>query len=157
MKKLQLYFETSVFNFAFADDVIEEREITLTLFEQVKQNRYDVFISDIVTREILNAPKEKADQLLELISQLNQVKLKVTGDCVDLAQRYIKEGIIPVKHEYDALHIAIASVNNLDAIVSWNFKHMVKMKTKREVKAINLLSGYKEIEIISPQEVIYND
>jgi len=55
------------------------------------------------------------------------------------------------------MHIAIASVYGLDAIISWNFKHMVKLRTRREVKAVNLLLGYKEVEIISPQEVIYND
>jgi len=58
------------------------------------------------------------------------------------------------KYEDDALHIAIASVNNLDVIVSWNYKHIVKLKTKREVTGINALLGYKEIEIYSPLEVI---
>ena len=55
------------------------------------------------------------------------------------------------------MHIAVASFYDMDAIVSWNFKHIVKLKTKRETKGVNLLMGYKEIEIISPQEVIYND
>jgi predicted nucleic acid-binding protein len=157
MKILQLYFDTSVFNFAFANDVLEEKEITLTLIEQVRQGRYDVFVSDVVNREVLDASKEKAKQLSDLINGLNPATLDVTDECIELAQRYIRERIIPAKHKDDALHIAIASVHNLDAIVSWNFKHIVKLKTRREVKAVNLLFGYKEIEIISPQEVIYSD
>jgi hypothetical protein len=48
----------------------------------------------------------------------------------------------------------VASVNNVDAIISWNFKHIVKLKTKKEVLGINALMGYKEIEIYSPLEVI---
>ncbi|MEW5759123.1 MAG: hypothetical protein AB1755_06660 [Candidatus Omnitrophota bacterium] len=52
------------------------------------------------------------------------------------------------------MHIAVASVNNIDAIVSWNFKHIVKLKTKKEVTGINLLLGYKEIDIYSPWEVV---
>lgn len=57
----------------------------------------------------------------------------------------------------DALHIACASVNDLDAIISWNFEHIVKLKTKREVVGINVLLGYKEIGIYSPWEVVKND
>jgi len=129
----------------------------LTLIEQVRQSQYDVFISDVVTREVFNASKEKSTQLSDLISELNPTILNTTDECVELAQRYIQEGIIPVRYKDDALHIAVASVHNLDAIVSWNFKHIVKLKTRREVKAVNFLLGYKEIEIISPQEVIYND
>ncbi len=92
-----------------------------------------------------------------MVNELNPILLDNTYDSVELASKYIKEGIIPKKYIDDAFHIAIASVNNLDAIVSWNFKHIVKLKTRREVKAVNLLLGYKEIEIVSPQEVIYND
>ncbi|MBI5787998.1 MAG: type II toxin-antitoxin system VapC family toxin [Candidatus Schekmanbacteria bacterium] len=157
MKKLQLYFDTSVFNFAFADDAPDEKGITLILLEQLRQDRYSIFISDVVIREVSNAPKQKAYQLTELINELSPAILDITDDCIELAQRYIQEGIIPVKHKDDALHIAIASVHNMDGIISWNFKHIVKLKTRREVKAINLLLGYKEVDIISPQEVIYND
>jgi len=73
-----------------------------------------------------------------------------------LAREYIEKGIIPAKYEDDAFHIAVASVNDLDAIVSWNFTHIVKLKTKREVSGINALMGYKPIEICSPQEVVEN-
>lgn len=52
------------------------------------------------------------------------------------------------------MHIAVASINNLDAIISWNFAHIVKLKTKKEVVGINAISGYKEIDIYSPWEVI---
>ena len=75
-------------------------------------------------------------------------------ECYELASEYIKKGIIPLRYEDDAFHIAVASVNNIDAIISWNFKHIVKLKTKKEVLGVNALMGYKEIEIYSPLEVI---
>ena len=81
-------------------------------------------------------------------------ELEITEEIKMLANKYIEQGIIPLKYEDDALHIAIASVNGLDIIVSWNFKHIVKAKTKREVAGINLLLGYKEIDIYSPWEVV---
>jgi hypothetical protein len=52
------------------------------------------------------------------------------------------------------LHIALATINNVDALVSWNFTHIVKLKTKRLTKAVNIAQGYKEIEIITPWEII---
>lgn len=70
-----------------------------------------------------------------------------------LADRYIELNVIPEKYINNALHIAAASVYDLDAIVSWNFEHIVKLKTKREVVGINAMMGYKEIEIYSPWEV----
>ena len=71
----------------------------------------------------------------------------------ELADKYIEEGIIPAKYRNDALHIAVASGYGLDAIVSWNFEHRVKLKTKQGVIAVNGLLGYKPIEIVAPPEV----
>jgi len=45
-------------------------------------------------------------------------------------------------------------VNNLDVLISWNFSHIVKLKTKMRVVGINRMLGYKEIEIVSPWEVV---
>ena len=145
-KKLTLYFDTSIINFAFSDDAPDKKTRTLKLIEEIRAGRYEVFISDIVLREILEAPDAKKVKLVKLIQDLQPVELEFTVECYELAHEYIKED--------DAFHIAVASVNNLDAIISWNFKHIVKLKTKKEVLGINALMGYKEIEIYSPLEVI---
>ena len=156
-KKLKLYFDTSVFNFAFADDTPDRKTITLKLIDDVKTNKYDVYISEVVLREIREAQREKARKLMNLINEIQPFELKFDSECYELAYEYVKRGIIPNKYEDDAFHIAVASVNDLDAIISWNFKHIVKLKTKKEVSGTNLLMGYKEIEIYSPMEVIEND
>lgn len=156
-KKLKLYFDTSVFNFAFANDTLDKKVVTLKLFEEVKNNKYDVYISTVVLREIHEAQREKGEKLINLIKDVQPFELEFDTECYELAYEYIKRGIIPDKYEDDAFHIAVASVNNLDAVISWNFKHIVKLKTKKEVSGTNLLMGYKEIEIYSPMEVIEND
>lgn len=156
MRVPKLYFDTSVFNFAIAEDVPNEKDFTLKLFNEVKNGKYEVFISQVVVREINRAPQEKAVRLRDQIKKVDPVELIIDGNVQVLAREYIDRGIIPVKYEDDALHIAIASVNNLDVIVSWNFTHIVKFKTKREVVGINTLMGYKAIEICSPLEVIEN-
>jgi hypothetical protein len=57
----------------------------------------------------------------------------------------------------DALHIAAATVHDLDIIVSYNFRHIVKRKTVTMIEVVNLREGYKRIGIFSPTEVIEND
>jgi hypothetical protein len=70
-----------------------------------------------------------------------------------LADQYIKKEIFPLKYRDDALHLAIASVNNIDIIISWNFEHLVKRKTRLEANLANSLNGYKSIDIIVPPEL----
>lgn len=71
-----------------------------------------------------------------------------------MAKKYLERKIIPERYGKDAYHISAAVVNNLEVIVSWNFKHIVNLRTHREVNAVNLLEGYREVEIRSPLEVI---
>ena len=70
-----------------------------------------------------------------------------------MARAYIKNGIFSEKYNEDALHVAIASFCEVSYLVSWNFDHIVKVKTRRLVSAVNILEGFKEIEIVSPQEL----
>lgn len=155
MKKLKLYLETSIFNFAFAEDAPKEKDITLKFFEEL--NRYEAHISEVVIEEINRTPQEeKKRRLLGLIDKYEPVQLPFDESAKILANRYIQEEIIPLKYQEDAFHIAIASVNNLDALISWNFTHIVKLKTKIKVVGINALMGYKEIELYSPLEVLDN-
>jgi hypothetical protein len=73
---------------------------------------------------------------------------------MNLARRYISEGALPKGSVTDASHISSATVNNLDMIVSLNFRHIVREKTLKLTGAINVLLGYNVVEINSPMEVI---
>lgn len=64
---------------------------------------------------------------------------------------------MPVRFHADALHIALATVGQVDLVVSWNFKHIVRFDKIRLFKAVNREMGYKEIEIYSPREVARDD
>lgn len=156
MKRLRVYLDTSVLNFALAKEpsLATQKKATLDLLTQIRKKKYEGYISEIVITEIDRASKVKAKLLNDLVGRLNLESLPFSEEVKELADRYIAEGIIPSKYRDDALHIAVASVNNLDAVVSWNFEHMVKLKTKQGVVAVNTLLGYKAIEIVSPQEVV---
>ena len=68
-----------------------------------------------------------------------------------LAEEYIKNGVLSENRLADCLHIAFAVVNNCDIIVSWNFKHLVNVKTINKVKVVNAINHYKEISIVPPR------
>jgi len=95
--------------------------------------------------------------MFELISQYDITLITPSEEADNLAEIYVKEGIIPIKYRTDGLHIAIAAVNDLDMIISMNFQHIVKRKTKLATANINALQGYRSIEILTPMEVVNDE
>lgn len=157
MRKLKLYLETSVWNFLFADDAPEKMEVTKRFFDEVDKGKYEIYISGIVFGEIADADPETEKRLTNLINKYNPLELKNKEEVKLLSEKYIAAGIIPKKFKEDAIHVAFAAVYDLNAIVSWNLKHIVKLKTRIEANAINRAEGYREIEICTPEEVIENN
>jgi hypothetical protein len=74
-----------------------------------------------------------------------------------MADIYVKKGIIPLKFRADALHIATATVNKLDFVISYNLGHIVKTKTMIGTGLANLREGYRQIGLSTPKEVLDYD
>jgi len=158
MRKLKIYLDTSVINFLFADDVPEKKDITKSLFEEIAQGKYEVYISELVIAEINKTKdEEKKSKLLKIIQKYQLKELPRSEEVYFLAEKYIESKIIPARFEEDAVHIAYAVVNDLDVLISWNMRHIVRLKTRWGVNSINKIEGYKEIEIVSPEEVIEDE
>ena len=157
MKKTKLYLDTSVPSFLFADDSQEKREVTIQFWEILKLGLYEIIISDILLTEISRSETPSSQELENKLAEIVVKIISVNEDIFSLAQKYIEEGIIPQKYQDDALHIALAAYNEADALISWNFKHMVKLKTIRGVNGINRMLGFKELEILTPQSWIQED
>ncbi len=66
----------------------------------------------------------------------------------------MKDKIVTHKYRSDALHIAIATINKVDVLTSWNFKHIVNLSRIRLYNSINLKYGYGQIEIRSPRDIV---
>lgn len=154
MKKIKYYLDTTIFNFVFAEGDTEKKDITVKLFKDLPSISNGIYISDEVIREINRAPEPRKSQLVGQLEETNPLLLEVDIEAEELAERYVKEGIIPERYRSDAVHIAVAVINGIEVIVSWNFEHIVKLKTRVMVNGINRLLGYHEIEICSPEEVI---
>ena len=153
----RVYVETSIWNFAFAGDAPEHREATLAFFEKVRAGEFEVFISNIVLAEINNAPEAKRAELLALVNEISPSILPTSEEASALTEELIHGGAVSAKHGNDAAHIAIAVVENMDVLLSWNFRHIVRTKTRVLTTAASRIAGYKEIQIASPEEVIHED
>lgn len=148
MVKLKYYFDTSILNFYIEGEITTKRMVEKIMKEG------EIYISDVVLEEINRCEINKRKRLFDLVNFIQPVLLEITDEVGIVAERYIEEGIIPEKYFNDALHIAIAVVNEIDILVSWNFEHIVKLKTKKVVSGVNRILGYKDIEICFPQELI---
>lgn len=153
-KPMRVYIETTVWNFPFADDAPDHREATLTFFNLVRQGRFEAYLSNVVLFEFQAAEEPRRSQLLDLVRDISPILLPAIDAIEDLADEYMKNGLVPERYHDDARHIAAAVVGNMDLLVSWNFKHIVKPKTRRLVAATSRLVGYREIEICTPEEVL---
>lgn len=66
----------------------------------------------------------------------------------------MKKNIIPKRYRDDARHISVAVVNNIDVIITWNCKHMANIENKRMINAVNMMFGFRQIDIVTPLEVV---
>lgn len=151
MKKESVYLDTSVPS-AFYDKRSKERQEATVKFWKETLPKYNTYISDITIEELNNTKDENLKlEFVKLIESFDI--LKVNESVKELADIYIDNKIFPVKYMDDALHVAIASFNEINYLISWNFEHIVKVKTRKLVNFVNVINAYREIEIISPQEL----
>lgn len=150
---MRIYVDTSVINGLYAQDkrIIE---ITKDFFCHAKLGKFTLYSSNLLAEEIRKTKNVSLRKKLINVIEKYRIKLLSISEKVEqLAQNYIKEKIIPARYIADAMHIAFATVYNIPVLVSWNFEHMVKHKTRIEVNRINRENGYPQIDICSPQEV----
>ena len=150
MKKLKIFLDTSVYSAIFDSRDPNRQKLTQDFWNVI--GNYEVYHSEIILEEINAVSDEKIKKdMRDLLKDGKNVK--ISTEVENLTQVYIDEGLIPEKYENDSLLIALTSVYSLDILVSWNFKHLVKRKTRIGVNLINLKNGYKPIEILAPPEL----
>jgi predicted nucleic acid-binding protein len=153
MRKLRLYFDTSVFG-GICD--IEFQHETEKLFEMVKEGEIICVYSDLSELELENAPEKVKEHFLKLDKD-NTEFIEITEEINQLAYAYINEKVVGETNIDDCRHIACATINKVDYLVSWNFKHIVNVFRIRGYNAINIKNGYIQLDIRSPKEIIRNE
>jgi len=148
--KLRIYVDISVVGGYFDE---EFEDVTKLFFDRVFNKDFLVYFSEISEAELSLAPDFVKD-LKSKISPDCYRYLDLDDESKELAETYIKEKILGKASLDDAYHIAIATVNRLDVLVSWNFKHIVNFDKIKLFNSINLRLGYPIIEIRSPKEFV---
>ena len=151
MRRLSLYLDTSVIGGYFDKEFAQP---TGRLFALLRAGIYKLFVSELTIYELYKSPQVLVKKIADLISEIEYEKLIETDESRNLAQAYIDAKVLPPKCTDDARHVAIATYENIDYIISWNFKHLANLERIRGFNAINLQWGYRIIDIRTPLEVI---
>lgn len=157
MQKLKVYLDTSVISHLLQEDAPEKMADTRQLWEMFKDGKFDVYLSTVTLEEISDCPEPKKSKMYDYLEQINYTPIRITDDMSDIAQQIVDMGILTKKSFDDCQHIAAAVIFGCDCIISWNFRHIVNIKTIRGVRAITNLKGYKPIEILNPSVLLESE
>jgi len=150
MKPMRVYLDTSVFG-GCCD--VEFSEDSLRVITAVRRGRLIGVVSAVVFAELEAAPEGVRKIALGLPARHLQ-RIELTDDVYDLQEAYLSFAVLGRRRADDALHVAAATVARADAIVSWNFRHIVRLEKIKGFNRVNLELGYGHLTIISPKEVI---
>ena len=149
--KLKVYLDTSVISALFDERNPERKSLTESFFKEIEN--FETYISDITIAEIEKTPDEEIkNNMKEKITQFSV--LTISDEIEELAKEIIRRGAINESYSEDAYHIAITILNEMDFLLSWNFRHIVRKKTKDIVRMISTLNNLRQIEIITPPELL---
>jgi len=149
--KARGYMDTSVISALFDDRNPERRRLTDVFFK--RGSELDLFLSEVTIAELDGTPDPLKRQRMRDVVAPYPV-LAVTEDVMGLARDYISHGAVPRRYLEDAYHIAIAVRNDMDFLLSWNFEHIVRRRTKDIVRMVNSVHGLGQVEILTPAELL---
>ncbi|MEO8231210.1 MAG: type II toxin-antitoxin system VapC family toxin [Ignavibacteriota bacterium] len=148
--KYRIYIDTSVIGGCFD---IEFMEWSNKLFDEFREGEKIAVISDLTLDELSFARLEVRKHIETIPNEYIEYILS-NERSEELAKKYIDENAVTKKSFQDALHIAIATLNKVDVLVSWNFKHIVNLERIRKYNSINLKYGLQLLEIRNPREIL---
>lgn len=154
-----VYLDTSAINFLFADDSPEKQAITVDFFENfIRLGVYETWVSDYVLQEINQTPSEvQRNRLLTVIDEypIDVLAIENEEEVDLLADSYLRAGIIPPRKLLDALHVATCTIQRIDYLVSWNYKHLANVNREQKILALNFQQNYRHpIRILTPTDLI---
>lgn len=146
----RVYLDTSVFGGCFEP----EFEIwTKILFKKIKDGEFKIIYSRLTDIELASAP-ENVRELVKSLPESSIELVNISDPAIALAESYISEKVVGTTSRADCIHIALATLNNADILLSWNFKHIVNINRIRGYNSVNYKLGYKLLEIRTPREVL---
>ncbi len=154
MRRLSVYVETSVWSNALVEDAREVKVETEKFLDEARTGKFDLFISEVVIGEFARASDELHGRLRQLVAEFSPAFLELDDESSRLSLKYLKHGIVPVSKVDDARHVAVSVTNELDVLLSWNYRHLVNARRRGLFQHISIMNGYyKPLQIITPPEL----
>ena len=148
----KVYVETSVWGMTLQNQPRALREPTQQFLRLCALGLFEPYISAVVLREIAHAKGAAKSRMLRQIDALAPVHLEASEASEELAEAFLRAGVVPAKKPDDARHVAIATVAGLDLVVSWNHRHLASGTC---LTRLNRLAGYQQVLLIhTPFEVM---
>ncbi|NOU17427.1 MAG: PIN domain protein [Bacteroidales bacterium] len=149
--KQRIYIDTSVVGGYFDEEFLEA---TQELFKRLENNEVIFVISNLLELELTGAPQNVRNLLYEFSPEKFE-RVQLTEEAIILADKYIAEKVVGRTSLEDCRHIALATINRVDILASWNFKHIVNLDRIKGYNSVNYKLGYPMIEIRSPKDLIH--
>ena len=149
MEHFRIYLDTSVLGGCFDPEFASWSN---GLMRDFRAGRHTPVLSDVTAAEAASAPAPVRELHQEMLGFAGAV-LPVTSAVLQLVTQYETKKILGAKFRADMQHIALATIAEVDALVSWNFRHIVRLEKIRLFNAVNVESGYRVLSIRSPREV----
>ena len=154
--KSTVYIEATVVSYLTArpsNDALKlsRQQATRQLWNEYSNN-FEFIVSDLVMTEIARGDAKKAQRRLNAVVNLRS--LQTSSVSYRLAQELIDAGAVPHHSQIDAQHIAIATVHNLDYLVSWNYKHIVNENKQQHISRVCRAAGFQPTNICTPIDLI---
>ena len=154
--KQKVYLETSIISYLTgrrSKDLIvaAHQELTHEWWE-LRKNKFTPFVSQLVIQEIQAGDRAAAKERLLLIEALPSLSLG--EDARELALVFLQKKVLPRKAVEDALHIAVATCNGMDYLVTWNCKHIANAEIRSEINRLCRENGFEAPIICTPEELM---
>lgn len=149
-RNLQIYADTSVVG---GCEDAEFRTISLALWDRFVNGQHTLVLSAHTLRELQGAPEAVRVRLRQIPAE-GRITLPDSDEAFDLADAYLKRGVLGPGSHADALHVALATTGRVNVLASWNFKHIVNLGRIWIFNAVNIEEGYGALEIRTPREVL---
>lgn len=147
---VRIFIDTSVFGGVYDP---EFETASNALFDEVQADRFQAVVSTVVLEELRNAPAPVRQRYREVRGHLEV--LEPTKEALRLSRAYIEAGVVGERWAADTLHVAVATVSECRAIVSWNFRHIVHFQKIPLYNGVNMARGFGPVAIHTPQEMLH--
>jgi predicted nucleic acid-binding protein len=154
--KPRVYLETSFISYLTArpsrDLIVAARQQVTQEWWARRRNEFELLSSQLVLDEAGRGDSDASRQRLALLENL--VLLQVSEEAESLADAIVAEGLLPDRAFADALHIAVATIHQVDYLLTWNCKHIANAEILPRVAAICMTLGFTSPFVCTPDELL---